>query len=70
MLMSIFRWFETRETDEFARSIGAELVKRVAPASLEARDEASYPAKLLQSWTYELVTLITLKTSVREEPDR
>ena len=100
-----FSWFDTGEIDEFARSIAAELVKRVAPASLEARDEkaakrlrsthqavfsraeqfarthklniykrarlgnqfkwalkeAGYPAEFVQAWTYELVTLITLK---------
>jgi len=112
--MSIFGWFDTSEIDEFARSIAAELVKRVAPASLQARDEksakrlknthqavfsraeqfarthklnvykkarlgnqfrwalkeAGYPAEFVQAWTYELVTMITLKSTVRKEPDR
>jgi hypothetical protein len=112
--MAILSWFDTREIDEFARSIAAELVKRVAPASLETRDEkaakrlknthqavfsraeqfarthrlnvykkarlgnqfrwalkeAGYPAEFVQSWTYELVTLITLRAPARKESDR
>jgi hypothetical protein len=106
--MAFFGWFDTGEVDEFARSIAAELVKRVPPTSLEARDEkaakrlanthqavfsragqfarthklnvykkarlgnqfrwalkeAGYPAEFVQSWTYELVTLITLKAAI------
>jgi hypothetical protein len=106
--MAFFGWFETGEVDDFARSIAVELVKRVPPTSLEARDEkaakrlanthqavfsraaqfarthklnvykkarlgnqfrwalkeAGYPAEFIQSWTYELVTLITLKPTI------
>ena len=108
----IFSWFDTGEIDEFALSIAAELVKRVAPAALEARDEkaakrlrnthhavfsraeqfarthrlnvykrarlgnqfkwalkeAGYPAEFVQAWTYELVTLITLKAAAQKKP--
>ena len=106
--MALFSWFDTGEIDDFARSIAAELVKRVPPASLEDRDEkaakrlasthqavfsragqfartrklnvykkarlgnqfrwalkeAGYPGEFVQSWTYELVTLITLKSTI------
>jgi len=34
--MGIFRWFDTREIDEFAQLIAAELVKRVPPATLDS----------------------------------
>jgi len=34
--MGIFRWFDTREIDEFAQLIAAELFKRVPPATLDS----------------------------------
>lgn len=34
--MGLLQWFDTREVDELARSIAAELVKRAPPSSLEA----------------------------------
>lgn len=34
--MGIFQWFDTAEIDELARSIAAELVKRVPPSALDA----------------------------------
>lgn len=105
--MGILQWFDTAEIDELARSIAAELVKRVPPASLDSRTkktagrlrntheaifaragkfartrklniykrarlgnqfrwalkEAGYPAEFVESWTYELVTLVTLNTA-------
>ena len=100
------QWFDTRDIDEFARSIASELIKRVPPTSLDSRKkktvgqlksshhaiftraenfarthplnvykrarvgnsfrwalkEAGYPADLVEAWTYELVTLITLQS--------
>src|SRR3970040_2431970 len=35
--MEILEWFGTREVDELAVAIAAELVKRVPPAALESR---------------------------------
>ena len=35
--MGIFDWFSTRDVDELASAISAELVKRVPPAALESR---------------------------------
>lgn len=35
-LVGLLQWFDTREVDELARSIAAELVKRVPPAALES----------------------------------
>jgi hypothetical protein len=35
--MSIFQWFDTREIDELARAIAAELAKRVPPSALDTR---------------------------------
>jgi len=35
--MGILEWFTTREVDELAAAIAAELVKRVPPAALESR---------------------------------
>ena len=35
--MGILEWFGTREVDELAAAIAAELVKRVPPAALESR---------------------------------
>jgi hypothetical protein len=111
--MSLFGWFDTKEVDEFARSIAGELVKRVPPSALQERDdaaarrlknthqavfsraeqfarehplnmykkarlgnqfrwelkEAGYPGQFVRSWTYELVTLLTLATT-RKEPGR
>lgn len=105
-MMAIFQWFDTEEIDEFARSIVGELVKRVSPASLDARDEkmpkrlrnthhaifsraeqfarthklniykkarlgnqfrwalkeAGYPKAFVETWTYELITLVALKS--------
>lgn len=37
--MAIFDWFDTREGDELARAIVAELIKRVPPATLPAKDK-------------------------------
>jgi hypothetical protein len=102
--MGILQWLDTREVDELARSIAAELVKRVPPSALDAHTkqaaerlrnthdaifaragkfartrklniykkarlgnqfrwalkEAGYPPEFVQSWTYELVTLVTV----------
>lgn len=113
-MMAIFRWFDTQEIDEFARSIATELLKRAPPASLDAPDEktakrlrnthhavfsraeqfarkyqlniykkarlgnqfrwalkeAGYPKAFVESWTYELITLVTLKSAVPREPGR
>jgi hypothetical protein len=110
--MKIFQWFETREVDELAAAIAAELVVRVPPSKLDsptrkaadrlrnthdaifsraakfarthrlniytkarfgnqfqwALREAGYPSEFVESWTYELVTLITLKSPPRKEP--
>jgi hypothetical protein len=112
--MAIFKWFDTEEIDEFARSIAAELVKRAPPAALQESDkkadkrlrdthqavfsraeqfatthklnvykkarlgnqfrwtlkEAGYPPEFVESWTYELVTLITLKSAASKGPRR
>ena len=100
----MFRWFDSREVDDLARAMAAELVTRVPPGTLRERDEAAakrlrrthqavflraeqfarerdlnfykkarlgnqfrwelkeagYPAEFVRSWTYELVTLVTL----------
>jgi hypothetical protein len=110
--MGLIRWFDTSDIDEFARSIAAELIKRVPPSSLEeggkktvgqlksshhaifsraenfartaklnlyrrarvgnsfrwALKDAGYPPELVEAWTYELVTLITLTASARHKP--
>jgi len=110
--MSIFQWFDTKEIDELAQAITAELVKRVPPTALEAHTkqaadrlrnthdaifaragkfarthklniykkarlgnqfqwalkEAGYPAAFVESWTYELVTQVTLNSNARKEP--
>lgn len=110
--MGIFQWFDTREIDDFARSIAAELVKRVPPATLDAHTrkaadrlrnthdaifaragkfarthplniykrarlgnqfrwtlkEAGYPPEFVESWTYELVTLVTLSMAAPKPP--
>lgn len=102
--MSLFKWFDTAEQDALADSIVAELVTRVPPSTIPARDrktaerlrnthdaifaragkyarthklniykkarmgnqfrwalkEAGYPPDFVESWTYELVTLITI----------
>ena len=107
-------WFDTKEIDEFARSIAADLVKRVPPGKLEGHDEktakrlwnthravfaraqqfarahklnvykkarlgnqfrwelkeAGYPSEFVQSWTYELVTLISTVLKDPKEPRR
>lgn len=98
-------WFNTKEVDEFASTIIAELVKRVPPTAqnpekklleklgkshdvLLARaadfvssrnlniyqkarlgnrfkwglTEAGYPKNFVDTWTYELVTFVTLKS--------
>jgi hypothetical protein len=110
--MRILQWFDTKEIDELAEAIAAELVKRVPPSKLgshtkEAADrlrnthdaifaragkfarmhklnvykrarlgnqfrwalkEAGYPPEFVESWTYELVTLITLDSVARKVP--
>lgn len=109
--MAIFQWFDTEEVDELARSIAAELVKRVPPPTLNSYDRkaatrlrnthdaifaragkfarthelniykkarlgnqfrwalkaAGYPPDFVESWTYELVTLIALSSSARQK---
>jgi hypothetical protein len=101
--MGIRDWFSTKEIDELAAAIAAELVKRVPPTALDSRTkkaaerlrnthdaifaragkyarthrlnvykrarlgnqfqwalkEAGYPPEFVESWTYELVILIT-----------
>jgi hypothetical protein len=37
--MGIFEWFDTRESDELAGAIVAELIKRVPPDTLPAKDK-------------------------------
>jgi hypothetical protein len=113
-MMAIFQWFETKEIDEFAQSIAAELVKRAPPARLEAHDEktsrrlrnthhavfsraeqfarthklniykkarlgnqfrwalkeAGYPKAFVETWTYELITLVALKSAPPRTPGR
>jgi len=112
--MGIREWFDTKEMDEFAGSIAAELIKRVPPSSLDpatkktvgqlktshhaiftraenfarthplniykrarvgnsfrwALREAGYPLDLVEAWTYELVTLISLESSTRRKSSR
>jgi hypothetical protein len=109
--MALFEWFDTREGDNLAREIVAELIKRVPPDTLPAKDkkaairlrnthdaifaragkfarmhrlnvykkarlanqfqwalkEAGYPAEFVESWTYELATLVTLSSRDREK---
>ena len=54
--MGIVGWFDTREGDELAATIVAELVKRVPPEFIEA-------------WTYERATLVTPAFTGREHSD-
>ncbi len=112
--MSIFGWFDTREIDELAKEVAAELIKRVPPASLDshtkksadrlrnthdaifaragkfarthklniykkarlgnqfrwALKEAGYPAEFVESWTHELVLLVTISSHARSEQVR
>lgn len=107
--MGIFGWFDTREGDDLARAIVAELVKRVPPSTLPAKDrqaamrlrnthdaifaragkfarthslnvykkarlanqfrwaltDAGYPPEFVESWTYELATVVTLSARQR-----
>ena len=109
--MAIFDWFDTGEGDGLAREIVAELIKRVPPATLPAKDkkaalrlrnthdavfaragkfarthklnvykkarfanqfkwalkEAGYPPEFIESWTYELATVVTLASGQREK---
>ena len=109
--MGIFAWFDTRDGDELVQAIVSELVKRVPPATLPAKDkkaairlrnthdavfaragkyartyklnvykkarfanqfkwalkEAGYPPQFIESWTYELATLVTLASTGREK---
>src|SRR3990172_1665159 len=109
--MAILQWFDTREGDELAREIVTELVKRVPPTTLPAKDkkaairlrnthdaifaragkfarthklnvykkarlanqfkwalkDAGYPPEFVESWTYELATLVTLASAGREK---
>ena len=111
--MAKFQWLDTAEIDELARSITAELVKRVPPATLGAQDkkaatrlrnthdaifaragkfarthklnvykkarlgnqfrwalkDAGYPPDFIESWTYELVALVTLASAAQKTPD-
>src|SRR3990172_6116302 len=112
--MGIRKWFDTKEMDEFACSIAAELIKRVPPSSLDpatkkavgqlktshhaiftraenfarthplniykrarvgnsfrwALKEAGYPPYLVEAWTYELVTMISLQSAARRKSSR
>lgn len=107
--MALFEWFDTEEGDELARAIVTELVKRVPPTTLPAKDrkaatrlrnthdaifaragkfarthklnvykkarlanqfrwalkDAGYPPEFVDSWTYELATLVTLASAER-----
>jgi hypothetical protein len=109
--MGIFEWFDTREGDELVQAIVNELVKRVPPTTLPAKDkkaalrlrnthdavfaragkyarthqlnvykkarfanqfkwalrDAGYPPAFIESWTYELATLVTLASKGREK---
>jgi hypothetical protein len=110
--MGILRWFDTTEIDELARSIAADLVKRVPPSTLDshtkkaaerlrnahdaifdraakfartqklniykkarfgnqfrwALKEAGYPPEFVESWTYELVTLVAISSIAHKQP--
>jgi hypothetical protein len=110
--MGILQWFDTAEIDELARSIAAELVKRVPPSTLDAHTkkaaerlrnthdaifdraakfartqklniykkarlgnqfrwslkEAGYPPDFIESWTYELVTLVAISSIAHKQP--
>jgi len=112
--MGMRSWFDTKAIDEFARSIAAELMKRVPPSSLDsgkkntvgqlkrshhaifsraenfarttelniykrarlgnsfrwALKEAGYPPDLVEAWTYELVTVISLESPARRRSGR
>jgi len=112
--MGMRNWFDTKDMDEFARSIAAELIKRVPPSSLDsgkkntagqlksshhaiftraenfarthplniykrarlgnsfrwALREGGYPRDLVEAWTYELVTLISLEAAARRKSSR
>jgi hypothetical protein len=112
--MGMLQWFDTRDIDEFGRSIASELTKRVPPSSLDsgkrkaigqlksshhaiftraehfahthplnfykrarmgnsfrwALKEAGYPPDLVENWTYELVTLITLESKASRKQGR
>ena len=112
--MVMRKWFDTKDMDEFAWSIAAELIKRVPPSSLDsgkkktagqlksshhaiftraenfarthplniykrarvgnsfrwALKEAGYPPDLVEAWTYELVTLISLESTARRKSSR
>jgi len=109
--MAIFDWFDTREGDALAREIVAELIKRVPPSTLPAKDkkaairlrnthdavfaragkfgrthklnvykkarfanqfkwalkDAGYPPEFIESWTYELATLVTLSSRASQK---
>ena len=112
--MKLLDWFDTKAIDEFARSIAAELTKRVPPSSLDsgkkrtvgqlksshhaifsraenfarttelnvykrarlgnsfrwALKEAGYPRDLVEAWTYELATMITIESTARRRAGR
>jgi hypothetical protein len=112
--VGIFRWFDTAEVDELARSVAAELIKRVPPTSLDshtkksadrlrnthdaifaragkfarthelniykkarlgnqfrwALKEAGYPEEFVESWTHELVLLVTISSHAHGEQGR
>src|SRR3972149_7513437 len=112
--MGMRKWFDTKDMDEFAWSIAAELIKRVPPSSLDsgkkktagqlksshhaiftraetfarthplniyqkakvgsgfrwALKEAGYPRDLVEAWTYELFTLISLESTARRKSSR
>ena len=109
--MAILGWFDTAEGDALVRAIVDELVKRVPPTTLPAKDkkaalrlrnthdavfaragkyartnklnvykkarfanqfkwalkDAGYPPDFVESWTYELATLVTLASKGREK---
>ena len=109
--MIVFDWFDAGEGDALVREIVAELVKRVPPSTLPAKDrkaairlrnthdavfaragkfarthklnvykkarlanqfrwalkDAGYPPEFIESWTYELATLVTLASAGRDK---
>ena len=111
--MAIFDWIDTKEGDQLAREIVAELIKRVPPGTLPAKDkqaairlrnthdavfaragkfarthklnvykrarfanqfqwalkDAGYPQEFVESWTYELATLITVAPATQKKGD-
>jgi hypothetical protein len=107
--MVILAWFDTKVGDELAREIVAELIVRVPPSTLPAKDkkaatrlrnthdaifaragkfarthklnvykkarfanqirwalkDAGYPPEFIETWTYELATLVAVSSGGR-----